>query len=45
MVRKTKSPYDDYTARCPMLGHLAYISINKLYILEELFGGNWFLFY
>ena len=22
MVRKTKSPYDDYTARCPMLGHL-----------------------
>jgi hypothetical protein len=22
MVRNTKSPYDDYTARCPMLGHL-----------------------
>jgi len=22
MVRNQKSPYDDYTARCPMLGHL-----------------------
>jgi hypothetical protein len=22
MVRNTKSPYDDYTTRCPMLGHL-----------------------
>jgi hypothetical protein len=22
MVRDTKSPYDDYTARCAMLGHL-----------------------
>jgi hypothetical protein len=22
MVRNTRSPYDDYKARCPMLGHL-----------------------
>jgi hypothetical protein len=22
MVRRKKSPYDEYTARCPMLGHL-----------------------
>ncbi|MEN6448813.1 MAG: hypothetical protein ABFD70_13920 [Syntrophaceae bacterium] len=22
MVKKAPSPYDDYTARCPMLGHL-----------------------